>query len=149
MIPQAVWYIGLCLLVASLGVIILGGVLGVFGPGNKAAYDTPTPATRPAPTPMIYATSVPTRPPSSSGNTGSSISGSDWFGCSSQAVFERLVQYSVQKDSTAFASLFISSSCIEFNSGEQVSSLDSTIGLLKVRRSGDSREYWTNREAIR
>lgn len=82
------------------------------------------------------------------------ISGVDWIGCRDRAYHDRLVSYSVQKDLEAFrralAAGIMSGMCVEFTPNERVFVTDTAIfsGLVRVRREGETREYWTNLEAL-
>jgi len=50
------------------------------------------------------------------------ISGSSWFGCTDRKYFEKLVEYTVQRDEQAFtnalATGILAGTCIMFNDGE-------------------------------
>ncbi|TMD06890.1 MAG: hypothetical protein E6J01_06780 [Chloroflexi bacterium] len=82
------------------------------------------------------------------------ISGSQWFGCSDREYFEKLVGYAVDKDNEAFkrglAAGVVAGNCTLFKNGEAVYTVDTAIfsGLVKVRRRGETQEYWTNLEAV-
>jgi hypothetical protein len=83
------------------------------------------------------------------------ISGDKWFGCTSQEYFEKLVGYAVDGDNDAFinalaAGIYIGT-CTLFEDGEAVYIEDTKIfsGLVKVRRPGETIEYWTNYEAVK
>ncbi len=83
------------------------------------------------------------------------INGDSWFGASSKELFEKLVQYSVQGDSAAFGKLMtaglLTGETTMFKNGEEVLLADTAIfsGMIKVRRKGDTQEYWTNIEATK
>ena len=82
------------------------------------------------------------------------ISGEKWIGCTDRDQHERLTQYAVQQDLEAFrkglAAGMVTGTCVMFTSGEVVHIADTAVfsGLVKVRRSGDTTEYWTNLEAV-
>lgn len=104
-----------------------------------------------------------TRAPSSSsggsadnqGWRGKTIEGQNWFGASSKELFEKLVQYSVQGDETAFRKLMSAGlqtgDTTFFKDHEKVLLMDTALfsGLVKVRRAGGLEEFWTNLEAVK
>lgn len=83
------------------------------------------------------------------------VSGGSWFGCSDRDYFSRLTNYAVQEDEQAFsqalAAGLVSGTCTKFRDGEKVYIMDSAIfsGLVRVRREGETMEYWTNLETVR
>lgn len=93
-----------------------------------------------------------TRPTAPSGE--SRIDGDNWFGCQSRDYFEKVVGFAVQKDNEAFgkalAAGILQGNCTRFTAGETVFLADTAIfsGLVKVRRKGETSEYWTNLEAV-
>lgn len=82
------------------------------------------------------------------------IAGNNWFGCTDRDYFEKLISYAVDKDNQAFqqglSDGLYSGVCTTFVSGETVHITDTAIlsGMIKVRRQGDTIEYWTNIEAV-
>ncbi len=92
--------------------------------------------------------------PATSGDDTKRISGSQWFGCSDREYFEKLIGYAVDKDNEAFkralAAGVVAGNCTLFKNGEAVYTVDTAIfsGLVKVRRKGETQEYWTNLEAV-
>jgi hypothetical protein len=93
--------------------------------------------------------------PSVSSGGDERISGENWFGCADRNYFEKLVGYAAQKDTEAFASALtaglLAGTCTSFKNGEVVYTTDTAIfsGLIKVRRRGETQEYWTNMEAVK
>ena len=83
------------------------------------------------------------------------IAGEHRFGCTDREYFDKLVSYAVQKDNDAFsrglAAGVVAGTCTMFKSGESVFITDTAIfsGMVEVRRKGETREYWTNLEAVR
>ena len=83
------------------------------------------------------------------------ISGDNWFGSTDRNYFDKLVEYAVQKDNEAFKKALsagiLMGTCTTFKNGEVVFIADTAIlsGLVKVRRKGETREYWTNIEAVK
>lgn len=83
------------------------------------------------------------------------ISGNNWFGCTDRKYFNKLVEYVVQQDEYAFNQAFaaglLTGICTKFKNGEIVYIVDTAIfsGLVKVRRRGQTNEYWTNIEAVK
>jgi hypothetical protein len=82
------------------------------------------------------------------------ISG-EWYGCVSRDQFEKLTRYAVQKDAEAFkrglAGGIFEGTCVMFTDSEAVVVVESAMlsGMLKVRRAGQTEEYWTNVEAVK
>lgn len=93
--------------------------------------------------------------PSVSSGLEKRISGDNWFGCTSRDYFEKLVGYAVEKDKEAFTKALtaglLAGTCTTFKNGEVVYITDTAIfsGLVKVRRKGETQEYWTNIEAVK
>ncbi len=82
------------------------------------------------------------------------IDGDNWFGCQSRDYFEKIVGFAAQRDNEAFskalAAGILQGNCIRFTARETVFLEDTAIfsGLVKVRRKGETSEYWTNLEAV-
>ncbi|NQV19392.1 MAG: zinc-ribbon domain-containing protein [Armatimonadetes bacterium] len=82
------------------------------------------------------------------------IAGDNWFGCIDRKYFEKLVDYTVQKDKQAFKQALaigiLAGTCTFFKDSELVYITDTAIfsGLVKVRRKGELQEFWTNLEAV-
>jgi hypothetical protein len=76
------------------------------------------------------------------------------FGCSDRDYFEKLISYIVAKDDQAFSQALqgglLSGQCTNFKRGESVFLTDTAIfrGLVKIRRRGETQEYWTDTETI-
>jgi len=83
------------------------------------------------------------------------ITGNNYFGCKNREYRDKITNYIVQGDKQAFmkalGSGVASGECILFDAGEEVFVTDTAIlsGLLKVRRKGQTIEYWTNTEAVK
>ena len=83
------------------------------------------------------------------------ITGDDYIGAIARADHDRLTNYAIQQDLDAFRSFLnaglLAGTLTEFNQGERVFVADTAIlsGLVKVRRQGETVEYWTNIEAVR
>jgi hypothetical protein len=83
------------------------------------------------------------------------ISGDNWFGCSSKKEFSKITDYAVEGDEQAFRSALaegiLSGSVTLFDNGELVFIVDTAVfsGLIKVHKNGETREYWTNLEAVK
>ena len=77
-----------------------------------------------------------------------------WFGCETKEEFNKLLDYLLDDDYEAFNNALaiglMTGTCTIFESGETVYLEDTSIlsGLVKVRRPGETREYWTNLEAL-
>jgi hypothetical protein len=77
------------------------------------------------------------------------------FGCTTKDQFGKLVGYLVQGDKEAFAHGLAEAvavdKCTLFKKDEPVYVIDTAIssGLVKVRRKGETAEYWTNIEAVK
>ena len=99
--------------------------------------------------------STSSREPSASVGTNTHISGSSWYGCIDRRYFKKLTEYAVDRDEEAFKTALtaglLSGACTLFRDGEIVYITDTAVlsGLVKVRRKGETEEYWTNIEAIR
>jgi hypothetical protein len=90
------------------------------------------------------------------GDDGSKrISGDHRIGCSDRDYLDKLAGYAAEKDEKAFsqglAAGLLSGVCTMFKEGEEVYLADTAIfsGLVKVRRKGETQEYWTNLEAVK
>jgi hypothetical protein len=76
------------------------------------------------------------------------------FGCASREHFQKIIEYAAQKDSVAVSNALgvavVNGDCVLFKADEPVFLSDTAIfsGLVKVRRPGDTQEYWTNIEAV-
>ena len=83
------------------------------------------------------------------------ISGDKCFGCTDLDYHKKLTNYAVQKDMETFTKdltdCLLRGKCTLFKSGEEVFLVDTTLfsGLIKVRRTGDTVEYWAIIEAIK
>lgn len=83
------------------------------------------------------------------------VNGNNWYGATSKELFQKLTQYAVQQDSVAFSRLMTAGlrtgQTVQFKSQQEVFIVESAMlsGLVKVRRKGDTVEYWTNYEAIK
>ena len=80
------------------------------------------------------------------------ISADNYFGCTDQDYFEKIVSYTIQKDMEAFKKGLMAGislgKCTVFKSGEEIfrddTTTSSSVGILvKVRRKGEIVEYWT------
>jgi uncharacterized protein YecT (DUF1311 family) len=73
----------------------------------------------------------------------------DVYGCQSKDYVDKLSTISYQRDQDAFASALLegvgSGECVVFNKGDIVYVMDTSIwsGYIKVRKKGESSEYWT------
>ena len=82
------------------------------------------------------------------------ISSAHRTGCSDREYFVKLATYAAQKDVEAFELALgvglATGTCTRFEQGEVVYITDSAIlsGLVKVRRKGQTQEYWTVMEAV-
>jgi hypothetical protein len=88
-------------------------------------------------------------------STGHWVSGDGWFGCSDRDYFEQIIRYAVDQDTEAFteaiADGILAGNCTLFENGEPVYLIDTAIlsGLVKIRRQGETQEFWTNIEAVK
>ena len=82
------------------------------------------------------------------------ISGNSYVGCTNKKYYNKLVDYAVQNDDVAFKKALmagvLAGICTMFKSGEKVYITDTSFfsGLVKVRRPGETIEYWTAIEAV-
>lgn len=60
-----------------------------------------------------------------------------------------ITQYSIEKDSEAVVSMFLQNRAFWVEPGEKVGLLKAKIGSVKLHYVGDTREFWTYREAIK
>jgi len=83
------------------------------------------------------------------------IAGDKFFGCTDLDYHKKLTNSAVQKDMETFTKDLtdglLLGKCTLFKSGEEVFLVDTTLfsGLIKVRRKGDTVEYWAIIEAIK
>jgi len=83
------------------------------------------------------------------------ISGENYIGCQSREYRDKLTKYAVDKDIEAFKKAVAVGvnygECTVFDSGEKVFEMDTAAfsGMVKVRREGGTKEFWTNIEAIK
>jgi hypothetical protein len=86
---------------------------------------------------------------------GMRISGDSRIGCTNREDYERLVGYVAQEDEQAFKQAvgvgIVCGTTTIFQAGEVVYITDTAVfsGLVKVRRKGETLEYWTNVEAVK
>ena len=125
---------------------------------GSSAPSSPAAKAPPASVPMtkssaVTSASTPKAPQAPAGTKV--ISGDTWFGCVDRDQFGKLVRYATQGDADAFkrglATGMLAGTCTTFNNGEAVYVVDSAIlsGALKVRRKGETAEFWTNVEAVK
>jgi zinc ribbon protein len=81
------------------------------------------------------------------------IVGDNHLGCENRDYFAKLISYAAEKDTRAFQAAFedglINGDCTSFKRGEPVFVEETSIlGVVKVRRQGQTQEFWTNTEAI-
>ena len=83
------------------------------------------------------------------------ISGDKFFGCTDLDYHKKLTNYAVQKDMATFTKDLtdglLLGKCTLFKSGEEVFLVDTAwfSNLIKLRRKGDTVEYWSIIEAIK
>jgi hypothetical protein len=83
------------------------------------------------------------------------ISSDTFFGCRDLDYYKTFTNYAVQKDMEAFTKGLtdglLLGKCTLFKSGEEVFLVDTAFspGLIKLRRKGDTVEYWTIIEATK
>jgi len=112
---------------------------------NPANYTYKKPPWKPDPNP----------PPAHRDPREKRIVGEHWFGAVDRRYFKKLIDYAVQQDAEAFnkalAQGLLAGQCTTFRDGETVFVTDSAIfsGSVRVRRKGETREYWTGIEAIK
>lgn len=81
------------------------------------------------------------------------ILGDNWYGCSSRAYLNKLVDYCRDDDVQAFKAAInaglLTGMCTYFQDGEVVYLTDASwTGLVKIRRKGELKEFWTFTEAV-
>ena len=83
----------------------------------------------------------------------SRISSDKFFGCTDLDYYKQLTNYTVQQNMEAFTKdltdALLRGKCTLFKSGEEVVLVDTAFspGLIKLKRKGDTVEYWTIIEA--
>ncbi|AOK63534.1 hypothetical protein [Burkholderia ubonensis] len=83
------------------------------------------------------------------------IKGGTWLGCDTEERFDKIMSYSVSGDKAAFKKAAVAAinagNCTLFRDGQTVHLADVKIlgGTIKIRRDGETDEYWTNREAVK
>jgi hypothetical protein len=123
-----------------LAILVVVGIFGVMSSSNDKTDKTPA------------ATG------SAGGDTDTiqprTIVGDSRFGCVDRDFFEKLGSYAAEKDNAAFSNALgtavLNGDCVFFKADEPVYLADTAIfsGLVKVRRPGETEEYWTNMEAL-
>lgn len=87
-------------------------------------------------------------------NRDKRILGDNWYGCRNREYLNKLVEYcsngDVQAFKTAINAGLLTGMCTYFQDGEVVYLTDASIwsGLVKIRRKGELKEYWTFTEAV-
>lgn len=81
------------------------------------------------------------------------INGANWHGCTNEKIYDNAVKLAAQGDRLAFAKYLTAGHalgvCTAFKEGEPIYIAESGILKVKVRRPGQTAEYWTDREAVR
>ncbi|MBU9260277.1 hypothetical protein LGM85_01190 [Burkholderia multivorans] len=83
------------------------------------------------------------------------IKNGPWLGCDTEDRFGKIMSYSISGDTAAFKKAAVAAinagSCTLFRTGQTVYLSDVKIlgGTVKVRRDGETEEYWTAREAVK
>ncbi|WP_176316733.1 hypothetical protein [Burkholderia vietnamiensis] len=78
-----------------------------------------------------------------------------WLGCDTEDRFDKIMSYSISGDKVAFKKAAVSAinagNCTLFRTGQTVHLADVKLlgGTVKIRRDGETDEYWTNREAVK
>ena len=72
------------------------------------------------------------------------------LGCPDRETYSRLVEFAIQKDADAFASLFVAGGCTDLPEGEVVylDEVGGISGAVKIRRKGEVNGLWTAIEAV-
>lgn len=82
------------------------------------------------------------------------ISGNNFFGCTTKEERSEIIGYVSQEDKQAFMMALTDGinrgTVTVFENGEEVYIVDTAVfsGLVKVRRKGETKAYWTNLEAV-
>ncbi|MEZ5814221.1 MAG: hypothetical protein R3E13_05795 [Alphaproteobacteria bacterium] len=81
------------------------------------------------------------------------VSSDGRFGCADKDYFKKIVTIAAQGDQAAFKKTLLSGLsggvCTLFEDGEPVYLVKAGFASVKIRRAGDTKEYWTNRETIK
>lgn len=114
----------------------------------------PKSTTRPNPTSTPITQPNSSIPPRDADMYTISYESSSWFGCSDREYFSQIVKYIVDEDKQAAEQALnvgiYYGECTIFGSGEQVYLTGTAIfsGLVKIRRKGETQEFWTYAEAV-
>jgi len=150
----------------ALGCLAVIGLVTLIGVMSQSGGDQPSPPSRVPPTsnqrPGASKSTPRKAPPPTTTPRRSDVTGTGLrqivddhrFGCTDPDYFGKIIQYAVQKDQEAFARALSDGMstglCTLFTRGETVYLTDSRVfsGLVRVRRRGETAEYWTNTEAV-
>ena len=81
------------------------------------------------------------------------IKGNNQYGCIDKDYFNKTITLVAQDDREAFSKVLsaglATGICTMFKAGEPVYLAKSGFLLIKVRRKGETAEYWTNTEAVK
>ncbi|KVP80382.1 hypothetical protein WJ92_18620 [Burkholderia ubonensis] len=83
------------------------------------------------------------------------IKSGTWLGCDTEARLDKLISYSVSGDKAAYRKAAIAAinagNCTLFREGQTIHLVDVPIlgGTIKIRRDGETDEFWTIREAVK
>lgn len=145
-LPRIAWFA----IVGAIGLLFMGClcllVMGIISANNPPTSQTESTSGVPPSAATPYK-SVP--------SGAHRISGDGWFGCSDRDYFDKLIGYVVDKDTEAFRKALsdgvLVGNCSVFENGESVYLIDTAIlsGLVKIRRQGETQEFWTNIEAVK
>ena len=82
------------------------------------------------------------------------IASGTWIGCVNRGALQQIATYRAKKDTDAatkeLSAGIRTGRCTVFKEGESVVVTETTViaGVTKIRRAGDTTEYWVHREAV-
>jgi len=83
------------------------------------------------------------------------VSSDGYFGCLSKDYYSKIARYAVQEDIQAFETALLggyaTGECIRLQADERVFVEETAVfsGLVKIRKPGDTLEFWAAIEAIK
>lgn len=135
---------------ALIGILVVGIVAVLYLPSQMPVSNNSARSPRPT-----IAKSVASPPEVAQAPRSETISGDGYFGCLDRSYYEKIARYAADHDENAWRKAlmdgYYSDRCVPFKEGETVF-IESTAvlsGLMKIRREGETNEYWTVIEAAR
>ncbi|WP_310631562.1 hypothetical protein [Paraburkholderia sp.] len=133
---------GVFALVLGIATIPFDSTTASSEPSSTGAASQATAAVTPASSPEALAPGVHV------------VVGGKWLSCQSQEQLSKIHRYSIDGDDAAYRKAALEAlgagECTILKTGDKVALVDTAIlhGLVKLRRFGETDEYWTNMESI-